>query len=213
MSFKSIYILLLFLLTLDLVQSEELWDRVKRVVDGDTVVLESLGTVRLIGVDTPETVHPKKPVEFYGREASNFTKSLLSKKRVRVEYDWNKKDKYQRGLVYLYLEDGTMVNRLIVAQGFGHAYTRFPFKYLEDFRKAEKKAREEKLGLWAEEKSIAQVVSPAKEAESMDQSKCRIKKTCPQMSSCEEAKFYLTVCGHKARDRDKDGIPCENVCK
>ena len=64
-----------------------------RVIDGDTIVLAGNEKVRLIGVDTPETVHPSKPVEYFGKEASAFTKRMVEGKQVRLEYDWQKKDK------------------------------------------------------------------------------------------------------------------------
>lgn len=119
-----------------------------RVVDGDTIVLDSNERVRLIGVDTPETVHPSKPVEFFGKEASAFTKRTVEGKKVRLEYDWQRKDKYGRTLAYVYLSDGTFLNAEIIKQGYGHAYTKFPFKYLETFRKYEREAREQGRGLW-----------------------------------------------------------------
>lgn len=121
---------------------------VERVVDGDTVIVAGVGSVRLIGVNTPETVHPNKPVEAFGREASDFLRSLVQGRRVRMEYDWQRRDRYGRTLAYLYLEDGRFVNALIVREGFGHAYTRFPFRYLEEFRALEREAREDKRGLW-----------------------------------------------------------------
>lgn len=123
---------------------------VERVVDGDTVVLGSLGTIRLIGVDTHETVDPRKPVQLFGQEASDFLKGLLAKQMVRIEYDWERKDKYQRTLAYLFLGDGTFVNAEIIKQGYGHAYTQFPFKHLEEFRGFEREARIAKRGLWAD---------------------------------------------------------------
>ena len=123
-------------------------DVVVRVIDGDTVVLRHLGRARLIGVDTPETVHPAKPVEFFGKEATNFTRRYLDTKKVRVEYDWQKTDRYGRVLVYLYLEDGTFFNAELVKQGYAHAYTKYPFKYLEEFREYEQEARENDRGLW-----------------------------------------------------------------
>ena len=122
-----------------------------RVVDGDTIVVEiggKLEKVRLIGVDTPETVHPSKPVEYFGKEASDFTKRTVERKNVRLEYDWQKRDKYGRLLAYVYLEDGTFLNSEIIKQGYGFAYTKYPFKYLEEFRQYEKEARENKNGLW-----------------------------------------------------------------
>ncbi len=69
-------------------------------------------------------------------------------KRVRLEYDQERRDKYGRTLPYVYLEDGTFLNGEIIRQGYGFAYTRLPFKYLEEFRKLEREAREAGRGLW-----------------------------------------------------------------
>jgi len=123
--------------------------RVLRVVDGDTVVLAELGTTRLIGVDTPETVDPRKPVQAFGKEASAFLSTLLSGQTVRVEFEGAAKDKYGRTLAYLYLADGTFVNAEIIRQGYGHAYTQFPFKFIPEFLAFEREAREARRGLWA----------------------------------------------------------------
>lgn len=125
-------------------------DTVQRVIDGDTVVLSSIGTVRLIGVDTPETVDPREPVQYFGKEASSFTRTLTLGKQVQVEYDQQRTDRYRRTLAYLYLLDGTFVNLEIVRQGYGHAYLSFPFRLMESFRGAEREAREARRGLWAE---------------------------------------------------------------
>jgi micrococcal nuclease len=113
------------------------------------VVLSELGTARLIGVDTPETVDPRRPVEAFGYVSSAFLTGLIGGKTVRVEYDQTRKDKYGRVLVYLYLPDGTFVNREIVRQGYGHAYTEFPFRHMDDFRAVEREARAAGRGLWA----------------------------------------------------------------
>lgn len=126
-----------------------------RVIDGDTIIVSINGKqerVRLIGVDTPETVHPNKLVEYFGKEASEFTKKMVEGKRVRLEYDWQKRDRYGRLLAYVYLKDGTFLNAEIIKQGYGFAYTRFPFKYLEEFRQYEKDARENEKGLWKNRK-------------------------------------------------------------
>lgn len=122
-----------------------------RVIDGDTIIVDIEGKqerVRLIGVDTPETVHPQKPVEYFGKEASAFTKTLVSGKRVRLEYDWQRRDKYRRLLAYVFLEDGIFLNAEIIKQGYGFAYTEYPFKHMEDFRQYEREARENGKGLW-----------------------------------------------------------------
>jgi endonuclease YncB( thermonuclease family) len=92
---------------------------VTRVVDGDTIVVADVGTVRLIGVDTPETVDPRKPVQFFGKEASEFTRRLAQGKVARLEFDYQRTDKYQRTLAYVYLPDGTFLNAEIVKQGYG----------------------------------------------------------------------------------------------
>lgn len=108
---------------------------------------QSLITVRLLGVDTPETVHPFKPLQFFGKEASAFTRSQLSGKTIRLEYDQKKYDKYGRHLAYVYLGD-QLFNATLVEQGYAFAYLRFPFRYFEDFRLLEEKAKAAKAGMW-----------------------------------------------------------------
>ena len=134
------------------------WYTVVRVVDGDTLEVEPNPSlelaegnhVRLIGVDTPETVHPSRPVEYFGREASAFTRRLCEGRRVRLEFDPAAgHDRYGRTLAYVYLEDGTFLNAEIIRQGYGFAYTRFPFTHLEEFRALEREARDQRRGLWA----------------------------------------------------------------
>jgi len=108
-------------------------------------------TMRLIGVDTPETVHPQKPVEEYGKEASRFTENLLKGESVYVEYEPgpSRLDRHGRTLAYLYrAPDGLFVNLEIVRQGYGHAYIEHPFQYLDLFRHYETRAREAGKGLW-----------------------------------------------------------------
>jgi len=126
---------------------------VTRVVDGDTLQLDGSERVRLIGVDTPETVHPRKPVQCFGTEASKFTKRLAQGQTVRLAFDQanahvGHRDRYHRTLAYVYLSSGLLINREIIRQGYGHAYTYYPFRYLEDFRAAEREARQNSRGLW-----------------------------------------------------------------
>ena len=122
---------------------------VTRVIDGDTLVVQGIGTVRLIGVDTPETVDPRRPVQYFGKEASEFTRRMAQGKVVRLEFDVERKDRFGRTLAYVYLPDATFLNAEIVRQGYGHAYTLFPFRYLDQFRAYEREAREAERGLWA----------------------------------------------------------------
>jgi micrococcal nuclease len=133
---------------------------VDEFLGGDTLVVEINGQqerVRLIGVDTPETVHPQKPVEYFGKEASAFTKQLAEGQAVRLEDapHCTDRDKYNRLLRYVYLPDGRLLNAEIIAQGYGHAYTRFPFAKMEEFRALEREAREAGRGLWGAGKLAA----------------------------------------------------------
>lgn len=122
--------------------------KVKRAIDGDTLLLINGERVRLIGVDTPETKHPQKPVQYFGREAYLFTKKMIDGKEARFEFEKQRRDRYGRLLAYVYLSDGTFLNAEIIKQGYGFAYTRFPFKYMEEFRRYEREARERRKGLW-----------------------------------------------------------------
>ena len=121
---------------------------VHRVIDGDTLLLNNSEQVRLIGADTPETKHPRKPVQYFGMEAYQFTKQMVEGKVVRLEYDWQRRDRYLRLLAYVYFMDGTFLNAEIIKQGYGFAYTRYPFKFLDEFRLYQREAREQKRGLW-----------------------------------------------------------------
>lgn len=129
---------------------------VSRVVDGDTIKLANGETVRLIDVDTPETVHPSKPVEAFGKEASDFTKSQLTGERIRLEYDQSSaatghRGKYGRLLAYVFRDrDNLDFNAELIKQGYAHAYTKYPFSRMEEFRQYERTARENGRGLWAE---------------------------------------------------------------
>jgi micrococcal nuclease len=122
--------------------------KVHRVIDGDTLLLINGEKVRLIGVDTPETKHPQKPVQYFGREAYLFTKQMIDGKEARFEFERQTRDRYGRLLAYVYLLDGTFLNAEIIKQGYGFAYTRFPFKYMEEFRRYEREARDNRKGLW-----------------------------------------------------------------
>lgn len=130
---------------------------VAECVDGDTIKVkiasppESLDvreTIRLIGVDTPETVHPQKPVERFGKEASDFTRMRLENRTVYLAFDWNLRDVYDRLLAYVYTEDGACHNAEIISNGSGFAYTEFPFHFMDEFTALERSARESNAGLW-----------------------------------------------------------------
>jgi micrococcal nuclease len=130
---------------------------VTRVVDGDTIVV-SVGaeelTVRLIGINTPETVDPRRPVECFGKEASAYAKELLTGKTVRLQDDptQQNRDRYNRLLRYVFLEGGTNVNGLMIQQGYAYEYTYdTPYQLQEDFISAQKQAEVSGIGLWSDE--------------------------------------------------------------
>lgn len=135
---------------------------VVKVVDGDTLKLSSGEKVRLIGIDTPEAYYGDKLVRdskrsgkdvktimALGRKASAFTKDLCLNKRVRLEYDAEKRDRYGRSLAYVFLEDGTFINAKIIEEGYAQIMTIPPnVKYAGQFQALERIARKEMKGLW-----------------------------------------------------------------
>jgi micrococcal nuclease len=136
-------------------QGTWVYNRVVRVIDGDTLVLNRGGsevTCRLIGVNTPETKAPGKPVEFYGPEATVFVKLWLEGKTVRVDYETHppKIDRYGRLLVYLYADKGReLINKTLLERGYARFETGYPTRFKAEFTEAEKTARSLSLGLWS----------------------------------------------------------------
>ena len=128
---------------------------VTKVTDGDTIHIDMDGkdeVIRLIGINTPETVDPRRPVQCFGKEASARMKELAAGKIVRLEYDDTQslRDVYNRLLAYVYLEDGQMINRKMVAEGYAYEYTYLnPYKYQKEFRELQTLARTSARGLWS----------------------------------------------------------------
>lgn len=142
----------------NLAQTQELAGKylVTEVVDGDTYKINYEGKeqkVRLIGVDTPESVHPDKTKNTkYGKEASNYVKQLIENKYISLEFDVSQTDKYGRLLAYVYLEDGEMLNVKLVKEGYAQVATYPPnVKYVETFKSLQEEARKNKVGFWKEE--------------------------------------------------------------
>jgi len=208
------------------------------VTDGDTLKINVEGkteTVRLIGVDTPETVHPSKPVQCFGREASAKTKSLLSGKSVYIETDSTQGtyDKYQRRLAYIFLEDGTNVAQLLIEEGYAHEYTYDgPYRYQEAFKAAEAAAKTNKRGLWADDACATEVeaapaqtapVTPApkpattpKPASSASYICSYDAYNCGDFSTHSQAQNVYLSCGGVGNDihgldGDSDGDACESL--
>lgn len=203
--------------------------KVVNVVDGDTIKIETGEIVRYIGIDTPETVHPDKPVQCYGKEASDKNTEFVEGKTIELEKDVSEKDKYGRLLRYIWLGD-VLINEVLVREGYAQSSTYPPdVKYQEQFVEAQRLAREEKKGLWGSACVITPTPKPTlKPTQSGSGTTssggsqsgggagsyvCNCNKTCSQMSSCAEAQYQLNVCGCARRDADGDGVACDSDCQ
>ena len=127
---------------------------VVRVIDGDTITVQIAGairTIRLIGVDTPETVHPTKKVQPGGPEASAFAKAALDRQTVRLEADpeGDQVDRYDRLLRYVYL-NGENFNAILIREGYATAIRTFPYSRKREFLRLEALARKARRGIWAD---------------------------------------------------------------
>lgn len=212
---------------------------VVKVVDGDTIDVSIDGKVerlRLIGINTPETVDPKKPVECFGIEASNKAKKELEGKKVLLESDssQNERDKYNRLLRYVFLEDGTNFNLTMISEGYAYEYTyALPYKYQSEFKEAQIKASEEKNGLWGSvcngsttqststaELSVPTGISPSVNSVPTPTNtgyECSSNTyNCSDFSTHNEAQKVYLACGGISNDihrldRDGDGSVCETL--
>lgn len=177
---------------------------VTRVIDGDTIGLENGEKLRYIGIDTPETVDPRKPVQCFGKEASAKNKELVEGKRVWLQKDVTDRDKYHRLLRYVYLGDPgkietVFVNLELVKQGFAHSYSYPPdISRQDEFVAAEKEAQEKHLGLWSScsvkaQSEIAPSISPIVMLPSNEQNgSCVIK---GNVGASGEKIYHLPGCG------------------
>ena len=132
------------------------YDKVVNVVDGDTIDVQLDGQterLRLLGINTPEVVDPRKPVECFGREASAKAHELLDGQEVELEADPSQinRDKYSRLLRYARTKEGLFYNLEIIKLGYAYEYTYdLPYKYQTEFKAAQKEAQNKKAGLWAD---------------------------------------------------------------
>ena len=173
--------------------------KVTRVVDGDTIEIEGGERVRYIGIDTPETVDPRKPVQCFGVEASNKNKKLVMGKTIRLEKDTTDRDKYKRLLRYVYVGD-TLINLELVRQGFAYSYSYPPdIHYQEQIVAAQREAEESKNGLWAAcplGATQAATVSQEAIAKENTSGDCAIK---GNISTTGEKIYHLVGCGSYAK--------------
>lgn len=202
---------------------------VTRIVDGDTIEIEGGKIVRYIGIDTPETEHPTKGIECYGKEASKRNKQLVLGKKVELEKDISETDKYGRLLRYLWL-NGTLINEQLVAEGYALSSSYPPdTKHQNRFLEAQKLARSEKRGLWDSfcdnwKEADTPVNSNTPIPDSSSTSSCLFScsepdKDCGDFATQIQAQTFFDCCGFTANyDPMKldslgvgDGIPCESL--
>ncbi len=202
----------------------DLTGRVVAISDGDTLTLltpeNSQVKIRLAEIDTPESAQP------YGSKAKQALSSLAFNKQVTAKVETT--DRYGRKVAHVYAGD-TWVNAELVSSGAAWVYR----QYSDDPKllAMESEARAAKRGLWSlpeseqtppwewrkNKRAGAAVATTGEKSKpkpsSLSGFTCESKRYCKQMTSCEEAKFYLNECGVHRLDRDKDGIPCESLCR
>lgn len=193
--------------------------RVTRVIDGDTVEAAYRGQnvdVRLIGIDTPETVHPSQPVGCLGKEASAFTTRQLSGARVRLELDVERTDRYGRLLAYVWVGD-ELFNEQIVSKGFAKVSTYPPnVKYEDRFLRAQRQARSNNRGLWAPDACPEPAPPPQPVGGSGNNCDANYKGTCVPVVGydldCADISGSVQVVGEDIHglDAEGDGFGCES---
>jgi len=206
------------------------------VVDGDTIKVEIGGTVytvRYIGIDTPETVHPSKPVEWMGPEASEANKRLVEGQTVYLEKDVSETDRYGRLLRYVFLADGLFVNAELVRLGYAQVSTYPPdVRYRDLFLAMQQEAREAESGLWRPTPTslpattavpippTATMVPVAQPTQLPSAAVCDCSGNiynCSDFSTHVEAQVCYEFCASVGRgdvhglDRDDDGNACESL--
>lgn len=196
--------------------AQEALHPVVEVVDGDTIRVRMDGrveTLRLIGIDTPEVVAPGQPPECFGPEASARAKEVLQGKAVRIELDASQgeRDRFQRLLAYVFLPDGTNFNLQMVAEGYAREYTfDKPYKYQAEFREAERRAREQQLGLWSPETCGGDIRPGGAPFDPMRYLGQGDRYNCSDFASQAEAQAVLRAdpSDPNRLDPDRDGIAC-----
>ncbi|MDD2822811.1 MAG: thermonuclease family protein [Candidatus Daviesbacteria bacterium] len=216
--------------------------KITRVVDGDTIDVSINGkaeTIRFIGINTPETVDPRKPVECFGEKASAVAKENLTGETVLLESDpiQGERDKYNRLLRYVWTDDGTVdFGKVMIATGFAYEYTyNTPYKYQAAYKQAQKEAEQGKKGLWADNacpvataKPTAKPTTapPAQQTQQQTTSggSCKYScsspdRDCSDFSSHAEAQAFFDCCGFTATNDPMkldsvgvgDGVACESI--
>ena len=208
--------------------------KVVSIVDGDTIKVSINGkteTIRLIGIDTPETQDPRKPVQCYGKEATSRMQHYVQSKSVRLAADSSQgdKDKYNRLLRYIFLENGQNVGYQMILDGAAHEYTyNKPYQYQKQFKAAETTAQQNKAGFWAantcngvtNQTNVSPSPSPSQQSTASQsqatQATPAVTNSSVYYANCTAARdagvapIYAGQPGYRSElDRDHDGIACE----
>jgi micrococcal nuclease len=191
---------------------------VPRVIDGDTIVARFRGRtvdVRLIGINTPETVDPHEPVQCFGKASSRFTRRALTGRRVRLEFDVERLDRYGRTLAYVWTGE-QLFNGTLVGRGYAQVDTFLPnVKYVHRFVAAQRRARAAERGLW---RRCGARLTAARPTIARTRSRCddNYEGACipsyPPDLDCSDvaARHFLSVGSDPDNfDSDHDGVACE----
>lgn len=188
---KIVLVITLLLLNINLVHSQEIV-KFKECVDGDTIKItinNETKTVRLLAVDTPESVHPTKDVEYYGQEASDYTCNLVKNaSNIELEYDENsaKEDKYNRLLAWVFV-DGTLLQEKLIENGYAQvAYLYKDYKYTSILQAKQEKAQESNSGIWNEEQK--------QQFENSSESTNQNLNPTDQLASFLDSDTFTTIC-------------------
>ena len=176
-----------------------------KVVDGDTITVSIKGkkeVVRVIGIDTPEVVDPRKTVECFGKEASGMANvTFENNKTVLLESDPTQgdRDKYQRLLRYVWVDDGVGdFGRFMIDGGYASEYTyNLPYKYQNEYKQAEKVASKAKKGLWANDACVSQTEPTQRQPTTNMPTYSGGDKDCSDFATQEEAQAYFESKGGK----------------
>lgn len=168
---KVVIIFLFFCVFLTNVNAKKVAVKFEGCVDGDTIKVmldDKKTTVRFLAIDTPETVHPTKGEEPYGKEASNYTcDKVKNAKKLELEYDEGstKTDKYSRALAWVFVDDN-LLQKDLVSLGYAKvAYLYGDYKYTDELKEIEKTAKSKKLGVWSEEEKTTKKATTTKKVE------------------------------------------------
>jgi endonuclease YncB( thermonuclease family) len=204
-------LLLLLWLLIPQVYAASFTGKLVKVLDGDTVEVMHDGKaerIRLAQIDCPEKNQP------FGQAAKKYVLDVAAQKVVTVEVETV--DRYGRTVGEVFLPDGSNLNKKIVGAGYAWQYKRYSKDPEYGVREAE--ARAAKLGLWQDMNPVppwewrrGQRQASAVQTTGADFT-CGSKRYCKEMTSCAEAKFYLSECGLSSLDGNNDGVPCEAVC-